>query len=154
MILKNENDIYMYFETIGQLEPQRVLDIGMFLKRIGSVSRKVMDRELPAEVCLDGIDLFPQLQFPVWDTVYDVRVSLNRFFAEPKENRYDLAVFLGMDAVLLELPLSQLAEALPLCARYLLVDRFPQIWRECWSYALARDLKLEDSGYYLLDFGA
>lgn len=154
MILKNENDIYMYFETIGQLEPQRVLDIGMFLKRIGSVSRKVMDRELPAEVCLDGIDLFPQLQFPVWDTVYDVRVSLNRFLAEPKEKRYDLAVFLGMDAVLLELPLSQLAEALPLCARYLLVDRFPQIWRECWSYALARDLKVEDSGYYLLDFGA
>lgn len=154
MILKNENDIYMYFETIEQLAPQRVLDIGMFLKRIGSVSRKVMDRELPAEVCLDGIDLFPQLQFPVWDTVYDVRVSLNRFLAEPKEKRYDLAVFLGMDAVLLELPLSQLAEALPLCARYLLVDRFPQIWRECWSYALARDLKVEDSGYYLLDFGA
>ncbi|MCI8785713.1 MAG: hypothetical protein HFI84_03515 [Eubacterium sp.] len=154
MILKNENDIYMYFETIEQLAPQRVLDIGMFLKRIGSVSRKVMDREVPAEVCLDGIDLFPQLQFPVWDTVYDVRVSLNRFLAEPKGNGYDLAVFLGMDAVLLELPLSQLAEALPLCTRYLLVDRFPQIWRECWSYALARDLKLEDSGYYLLDFGA
>ena len=66
MILKNENDIYMYFETIEQLAPQRVLDIGMFLKRIGSVSRKVMDREVPAEVCLDGIDLFPQFQFPVW----------------------------------------------------------------------------------------
>ncbi len=62
MILKNENDIYMYFETIEQLAPQRVLDIGMFLKRIGSVSRKVMDREVPAEVCLDGID-FPNFSF-------------------------------------------------------------------------------------------
>ena len=53
MILKNENDIYLYFETIEQLEPKHILDVGMFLKRIGSVSRKVMDREVLADIRLE-----------------------------------------------------------------------------------------------------
>lgn len=154
MILKNENDIYMYFETIEQLAPQRVLDIGMFLKRIGSVSRKVMDREVPAEVCLDGIDFFPDLQFPVWESVYNIRYGIDRFLEENKKRRYDLAVFLGMDTVLLGLPLAELADELPVCTRYFLTDRFPQLWRERWIRVLVRDFMLESSSYYLLDFGA
>ena len=58
MILKNENDIYIYFETIAQLEPKTILDVGMFLKRIGSVSRKAMDGGVPEDVRLDGVDFF------------------------------------------------------------------------------------------------
>lgn len=66
MIIRNENDIYIYFEVITQLEPRKILDIGMFLKRIGSVARKVMDEELSEELVLDGVDLFPEIDFPVW----------------------------------------------------------------------------------------
>ena len=58
-----ENDIYLYFETVQQLEPQRVLDIGMLLKRAGSVSRKAMNREVVEGIQLDGVDFFPEMNF-------------------------------------------------------------------------------------------
>ena len=45
MILRNENSIYMFYEIVEQLEPASILDMGMFLKRAGSVSRKIMDRK-------------------------------------------------------------------------------------------------------------
>ena len=65
MILKNENSIYMFYEAIEQLEPEKILDVGMFLKRTGAVSRKVMSRDIPEDRQLTGIDFFPELTFPV-----------------------------------------------------------------------------------------
>ena len=41
-----KNDIYIFFETMKQLEPHSILDIGMFFKRIGAVSRNAMDEEI------------------------------------------------------------------------------------------------------------
>ena len=71
MILKNENSIYMFYEAIEQLEPEKILDVGMFLKRTGAVSRKVMSRDIPEDRQLTGIDFFPELTFPVWNMIYD-----------------------------------------------------------------------------------
>ncbi len=50
MVLTNRSAIYIYFDLIKQLEPKRILDIGMFLKRTGSVSRKMMARQVPESV--------------------------------------------------------------------------------------------------------
>ena len=40
MILKNENSIYMFYEVIEQLESEKILDVGMFLKRVGRCQGK------------------------------------------------------------------------------------------------------------------
>ena len=42
MILKNENSIYMFYEAIEQLEPEKILDVGMFLKRTGADRKSVV----------------------------------------------------------------------------------------------------------------
>lgn len=70
MIIKSENSIYIFYEIIRQLEPNSILDMGMFLKRVGSVSTKIMGREIPEQIVLDGVDFFPEISFPVWDTIY------------------------------------------------------------------------------------
>ena len=97
MILKNENDIYIFFEAIEQLEPGRVLDVGMFLKRIGCVSRKAMNREVPEETQLDGVDFFPETNFPVWDGIYDSVLDVDGFAAKGTPDLYGLAVVLGTE---------------------------------------------------------
>lgn len=154
MILKNENDIYIYFEAIEQLEPQKVLDIGMFLKRIGGVSRKAMNREVPAYTCLEGIDLFCDIKLPVWETIYDSILTAEAFLADTDKKRYDLAVFLGVEEAAEKLPLLKMAEALAVCAKYMLLDCLPDVWKSYWKNIPVKDLNLEGNHYYLLDFGA
>ena len=34
--ITNANDIYVYFEIANMVEHERILDVGMFLKRMGS----------------------------------------------------------------------------------------------------------------------
>lgn len=154
MILKNENDIYIYFETIGQLEPQSVIDVGMFLKRIGGVSRKAMNREAPAQICLDGVDWFQELKFPVWDQVYDLILTMEEFLSDKDQKRYDLAIFLGTDEIIKKLPLLRAARALSARAKYVLLDGLPDVWKSHWKDAAVRELNLEGNCYYLLNLGA
>ena len=154
MILKNENDIYIYFEAIEQLEPQKVLDIGMFLKRIGGVSRKAMNRRVPANTDLDGIDLFCDIKLPIWETIYDSVMTAEAFLEDPEEERYDLAVFLGAEEAAEKLPLLKMAEALYARAKYVLLDGLSDVWKSCWKDVSTRDINLEENHYYLLNFGA
>ena len=37
--ITNDNDIFVFFEIISQTSPRSILDVGMFLKRIGAVTR-------------------------------------------------------------------------------------------------------------------
>ncbi len=154
MILKNKNDIYIYFETIYQTEPQKVLDIGMFLKRIGSVSRKVMGREVPKEVWLDGIDLFPETKFSVWKTIYDRIMDMEEFLLKDPKERYDLTVLLGAKEIAGKESFCQLIRSLPECTRYVLTDLSVDLWSGAWSNVKAADLTIEQDVYFLLDFGA
>lgn len=92
MITTNKNDFIAYFQIINQLNAKSVLDIGMFLKSAGCVSRQACGLEIPGHVILDGIDLFPSIHIPVYEQIY------NHIF--PDENipkrRYDLAILLNL----------------------------------------------------------
>ena len=147
MILKNENDIYLYFETIEQLEPKHILDVGMFLKRIGSVSRKVMDREVLADIRLDGIDFFPEKKFAVWECIYDSIIDAVSFLKDRREESYDLAVFLGTETLTQKPGFAETAEKAAKCVRYLLAD-------EALPKSRIKELNLEGKLYFLFDFGA
>ena len=97
MILKNENSIYMFYEAIEQLEPEKILDVGMFLKRTGAVSRKVMSRDIPEDRQLTGIDFFPELTFPVWNMIYDQIETAESYYKKQDTEKYDLAVVFGAE---------------------------------------------------------
>ena len=71
MITTNKNDFIAYFQIINQLNAKSVLDIGMFLKSAGCVSRQACGLEIPGHVILDGIDLFPSIHIPVYEKIYN-----------------------------------------------------------------------------------
>lgn len=154
MILKNENDIYIYFETIEQLEPQSILDAGMFLKRIGSVARKVMGCEVLPDIRLDGIDFFPERTFPVWKQIYDSIVSIPSFLEGKSLKRYDLAVFLGTEELCKMQGFTEVLIKAAESASYLLADQRLEPWSKNLPQHRIKELNLEEQLYFLFDFGA
>ena len=96
MILNNQNDMYLYFQMINELQPDSVLDAGMFLKRAGSVSRQMMGCGISEDVRLDGIDFFPELQLPVWKTIYNKIYQGERLSEIQVVSNYDLAFCWGV----------------------------------------------------------
>ncbi len=153
MILKNENDIYIFFEAIEQLEPGRVLDVGMFLKRIGCVSRKAMNREVPEETQLDGVDFFPETNFPVWDGIYDSVLDVDGFAAKGTPDLYGLAVVLGTEEFYRQKACPFMIQNISQCARYALVSRYSEQWKQAAPFLRSIELQVEQDRYYLLDLG-
>lgn len=153
MILKNEDDIYIYFEAIRQLEAQAVLDIGMFLKRVGSISRKIMNMEAPETVQLDGVDFFREIHFPVWSNIYQKITDAEDFFLGKTETGYDLAIAFGLESIKDQASVRQILESLKGTVRYLLLDDGLSTYRPIFSDARILDFSIDQSMYYLLDLG-
>lgn len=102
-IVTDKDLIYFYFEMIGSSGAKSVLDIGMFLKKTGAISRQVMGAEIDPDVKLVGVDLLPDAHFAVYDRVYD-EVILDDYFYNKviKENKdskekYDIASLLALN---------------------------------------------------------
>lgn len=88
----DENDIYVYFEVIRQLQPSSVLDFGMMLKRMGALSRQAMNCRIPQNIRLDGVDLYPYIELPIYQIVYDNIYDMKNL----PDRKYDLGVMLCM----------------------------------------------------------
>lgn len=97
MILNSETDIYAFFEIIDRAEAASILDVGMILKRIGSVSRQVKDKEITTDKKLIGVDFFPEVVCPVWNTIYDVIYKPNEIFLQENHQKYELAVVMQLE---------------------------------------------------------
>ena len=70
-LITNQNDIYIFFEIIKQIEPKSIIDLGMFLKRIGNISRQTANEEISGAVRMDAVDYLGDLQVPVYERVYN-----------------------------------------------------------------------------------
>ena len=46
-MINNENIMYMYCNVLGQTEPEKILDIGLFYRQIGGVSRTILNSDVP-----------------------------------------------------------------------------------------------------------
>lgn len=152
MILTDENDIYIFFEVIKQLEPEKILDIGMFLKRIGSISRKAMNCEVPEEIRLDGIEFFPEINFAVWRNIYDQIMSVEQFSEKNTVGEYDLVILLGVKEIQDRLELQDIIKAVKHGSGYLLIDGLPDVWTAQKDTEIM-ELNVEQSIYFLLKFG-
>lgn len=150
MILKDENMLYIYFEAMEQIEPKRVLDIGMLLKRFGCVSRRAMNREVPETIGLTGIDFFPKTRFPVWENVYNKILDAEEFMGSDLAEEYELTVLLGTEAFMTEALWTEFAEKLWGHTRYILTDCLPEQWSASVRF---RDLKVENDSYFLIEPG-
>lgn len=153
MIMKNENDIYIYFETISQLEPKKILDVGMVLKRVGSIARKVMDGEVPENVQLDGINIFQEVDFPVWKQVYNNIYRKEEFLTDSKDREYDLIIMLGMEKLLEKISFEELRIIIMNGTRFLLTDTLFDEWKINNKNVKVNDLFVEEDLYYLIEIG-
>ena len=152
-ITVTENDIYLYFEAVQQLEPQRVLDIGMLLKRAGGVSRKAMNREVAEEIQLDGVDFFPENDFPVWRNIYNSIMDETAFLKQGDIVRYDCVFMLGAEMLSVKAVHAEFMSKIRGCTRYVLSDCKFDEWSGNKNGIRVIDLKVDDDAYYLYDFG-
>lgn len=93
-MITDRNDIYLYFEWIKQAKPTSILDFGIFLQRIGAVSRQVMNCEIPTDIVLEGISMKENIQ-PVYTTIYDKITNIKSIHILDTKV-YDLIYFLDM----------------------------------------------------------
>lgn len=93
-----QNDIFVFYEIINDIKPEKVLDVGMFLKCVGSVSRKAMSTEIDEKIWLTGIDLMPVIQFPVLRSIYDEIYTIQEFICKEESiTKYDLGIYLKVE---------------------------------------------------------
>lgn len=152
MIIKNENSIYIFFQMIEQIKPQSVLDMGMFLKRVGSVSRKIMGCEVPASIQLDGVDFFPEVSFPIWKTIYHHTMTAERYFEMENGKRYDLVTVLGIEELQKKSRLQDIIKRAAL-SHYVLTDSMAPEWSTQDNFVRVTDMTVENNSYFLLEFG-
>lgn len=95
-IITDNYDTYIYLKMIEQLQPPSILDVGLFLQRIGAVSRQAMSCEIPAHIYMEGIEIFAQTPLPIYHQIYD-QITVLPEFNFLTDHVYDLAIFLHVN---------------------------------------------------------
>lgn len=159
--ITNQNDMYLYFEVIDRIEPNSILDIGMFLKRIGAISRQVMDKSINETVLLDGIDFMPDINIPVYSEIYNHYCSLQKWldaFCVQKKivfdlEYYDLAVMIHVEEYFEDIQKDMVWAWLSAHVRHVLTDCDSDARRkQLQSKGRFRDITIEEDRYGLITF--
>lgn len=146
-----ENDLYIFFEIIEQLEPEKILDIGLLLKRAGCVCRKALDREFSEEIRLDGVDFILQPCFKALKNVYNNIIDVSTFLHQMPKPYYDCAIMIGFQDDPIDLLYSNLLLEVQRCSNYLLSDHLDENWSK--QSKKTSQLTINKDVYYLYQFG-
>ena len=148
----NQNDVYLYFEIIRQIKPEKVIDAGMFLKRIGAVSRQAMNAEIGGNVKLWGIDCMPECSAKVYGTVYDRICSADEFL-RCSEEAYDLAFMLKTEKCISASYEKNIIGRISDSASYLVLDEAAyERNRVVLAFRNYRELALDSDKYKIVIF--
>ena len=107
-IITDKDLSYFYFEMIKSSGAQTVLDVGMFLKKMGTVSRQALGSGIGMNVKLYGIDTIPEIRLAVYDKIYDEIITEKEFIDygivddSGKEKQFDVASLLSLDEISIE----------------------------------------------------
>lgn len=122
MILTNETDIYVFFEIIDKVEAESILDVGMFLKRVGSVSRQIKDKEISGDKTLVGVEFFPEVICPIWNRIYNAVYTPDELFKKEHTRKYELATVLRLKDCMSDTEAATMWKWLKKHVSYLLTD--------------------------------
>lgn len=147
MILTSETDIYAFFEIIDQTEADSILDVGMFLKRIGSVSRQVKDKVIPVEKNLIGVDFFPEISCPVWKTIYNSVFTAGDFFASENSQKYELAMVLQLEGSVDATKSNQMWSWLSTHVSYVMTDWSVQDIGKSATFKTSEEITIDNKSY-------
>ncbi|WP_075721639.1 hypothetical protein [Roseburia sp. 499] len=147
MILTYETDIYAFFEVIDRTEADSILDVGMFLKRIGSVSRQVKDKEIPADKKMVGVDFFPEIVCPVWNTIYDAIYKPEEIFSSENHQKYELAVMIQVEELAHKEEMPLMWNWLSSHVSYLLTDWNLEEVKEMVAFKTEQEITVDGRSY-------
>lgn len=148
MIIQKENDAYVYFQIVKELQPTSVLDVGMFLKRTGSLSRQMMNCEIPREVWLDGVDFFPEVEFPIWEIIYNEIYCAEKFIGMKNLPVYELGILLGSEGLRGKVLFGELLALMKNRVSLFLAD---SCLKEVEGEKM-QEITVEGEVYYLIDY--
>ncbi|MBQ4284558.1 MAG: hypothetical protein IJB96_11615 [Lachnospira sp.] len=151
--ITNANDIYVYFEIANMVEPERILDVGMFLKRMGAISRQAMLRTIDDDIYMCGIDCMEECQVGVYDNVYNRIEKMSDVCSDSvdcKLGKYDLAYMMRLEESLA----GKLWTMVSKCSKYAVAEKkgFEKN-REFMGDCIYKDMKLDDDEYVIVIFG-
>lgn len=150
MILTNETDIYAFFEIIDRTEARSILDVGMFLKRIGGVSRQVKEKEISPDKELIGVDFFPETACPVWNTIYDKIYRPNEIFLPDNHQEYELAVVLQLEKCMDEAESFSMWAWLSAHVSYILTDWRSDEVKKMTGFKAVREITVDNKSYWFI----
>lgn len=97
MILHDADRLYIYTELIKQIEPNSILDIGMFMKRYGAISRQVITAEIPKDVWFVGVDYMPEVDIPIYHEIYDEILEMDEVMKQYADQKFELIYALDLE---------------------------------------------------------
>ncbi len=130
----------VYFDTIRDIGPASVIDVGMMLMRENVVSRQAGEIMLPEKTKMYG--LYPEVEepFPVYDVVYD---GIYKEFGDISDEGFDLLIYLPFEREYLE-------QALKIKAKYILTRfEFLTELSEIYSFSYMNKV-IEDGNEYVV----
>ena len=144
--ITNQNDMFFFFEMVKRTEPDSILDIGLFLQRIGAVSRQVKNMEIPSETTCDGMPLSNQQFFPVSTAIYQSIVDLNS-----AGNYYDMISIIGITDLISVEDEAQLWNWLSSHAHCVIADcRQPERLQMFYTKGICTDYQIDDDTYAMI----
>lgn len=116
-MIKDDNIMYLFYNVINQLEPNTLLDVGMFFKAIGSVSRQIVSINIPDDIYITGVQMDNLDNLDIYNKIYDRIIQGKDIRTENKD--YYLAVFLS--DLIEECDKKQLFEDIKRKVKYMLI---------------------------------
>ncbi|GEM_PF-1479871 len=147
-------DVYIYFELIRQLQPNSVLDAGMFLQRIGAVSRQAMNCEIASDIQLVGIHTKQQKVFPVYHQIYNEIIEIDSFLQQKEISKsVDVVMALSLQGRLQGTQEQQLVDYAVTHARCIVIDMDnAQLIHRIQQHCTQQQSLQVDSKQYLLAY--
>lgn len=146
--LVEEADIYLYFEIIRQLNPKSVIDIGMFLRRIGAISRQVMGVEIENTVKLDAINIFDNKGPNVYSVIYNNIYDKNDL--DEKKSDYELGLMIRVKDFVSEEYFDKLIEWCLGNTNQFVVEEMSDIIKYGIESEKVQTLTLDNETFYLI----
>jgi hypothetical protein len=158
--LNAKTDISFLLRSVTQISPQSMLDIGMFLKRIGCISRHVLDDEIDSECILDGADCMPDIKVPVFHTIYDHILPLEDFLTNTTSleyqpfqiNSYDLIAVMQPANIIPPQALAPMWEWISLHSHYAITNYFNGLYDPIPNIVHHREFESKGQPYSIIFF--
>ncbi len=143
--LSDRTDIIFYYEIIRQAGAKSVLDVGLFLQRIGALSRQTGDADVPKGIRLEGLIPSDFTVLPIYKKIYGE-------IKDKADMEYDLSILLSVDGLEPYSDWERIVEDVLLHSRRIAMDEgsYLKYKKKLSGKTTVQSMSLEDHQYMLI----